>query len=243
MRIPTSLQVDVSTALTTLFGSGHPFRGPDRLPDASLLKKSFRRRSLSAHPDRALALGRKSEALTREFQRLSDAYRLLLPLVGGGPAVHVWQRRAAAQASRPPSAPPDFFWRLKTPPAVPLRFAQYVYYRGLVSYRSLIRVLVRQMRERPRTGEIAVARGALTRPQVNTVLATQARGERFLQTAARLGYLADPEARRILSRQRSLNLPVGEIFVAEGLLTSRTRDALLREFREHNRSCSARAAS
>ena len=59
----------------------------------------------------------------------------------------------------------------------------------------------------------------------------------------RLGFLADSEARQILSRQRSLNLPVGEVFVAEGLLTPRRRDVLLREFREHNRSCAARAVS
>jgi hypothetical protein len=69
------------------------------------LKATYRRRALETHPDRARALGRSERELSREFEAVADAYRLLSTLRAGplprGP-VHGPPPRPAA---RPPTRP------------------------------------------------------------------------------------------------------------------------------------------
>jgi hypothetical protein len=241
MRAPVTPHHEVANALAALFGPAHRFSFPGSLPDHAHLKRTFHRRSLAAHPDRARTLGRRAETLTREFQDLNEAYRLLLPLITASrPGA---ARSARGRTSSRPSQMDDFFWTMKTPPPVPLKFAQYVYYRGRISFQNLIRALVRQMTDRPRVGDLAVDCGLLTRPALNSVLAHRVAGEPFLKAAVRLGCLNNAAARRVLLRQRACNLPIGAVLVREGLLAESVRDSLLTEFLVHNRRYAARAAS
>jgi hypothetical protein len=69
------------------------------------LKATYRRRALETHPDRARALGRSERDLSREFEAVADAYRLLSTLRAGPlprGAVHGPPPRPAA---RPPPRP------------------------------------------------------------------------------------------------------------------------------------------
>jgi hypothetical protein len=95
------------------------------------LKRTYRRRALETHPDRARSLGRAEAELAREFQLLAEAYALLLeaPDPAPQPAAPVEpppRRRERAPAAPPPSPrarerspPPPPRKRERAPPPAP----------------------------------------------------------------------------------------------------------------------------
>jgi len=92
-------QDDVVAAGQVLFGPAFRADGQGWRVD---LKTTYRRRALETHPDRARATGRSENDLTREFRRVSDAYRVLSLLAGGPVPLPGAPEAAAAQPSRPP---------------------------------------------------------------------------------------------------------------------------------------------
>ncbi|MBN2353582.1 MAG: J domain-containing protein [Spirochaetales bacterium] len=218
-------------ALEKIFGPRHGYRFRSRLPGLDELKKAFRLQSLRLHPDRARALGRAEELLTREFQSVNNAYRLLLPIIA-----RQGRRPASAAAPRSPGARRDFYWKLKRLPPIRLRFAQFLYYRGLIGFNTLIRAIVWQTERRPRAGELALERRELTREQINIVLRRKQVREPFLRAAVRLGFLDDAARRRIIDAQKAFGLPIGRFFIEEEILTPERLAALLAECARHNQS-------
>jgi hypothetical protein len=83
------------------------------------LKTTYRRRALETHPDRARATGRSESDLSREFRRVSEAYRVLSQLAGG--PVPPPARGTAAASGPPPCArrPPGPEARGATAPTPP----------------------------------------------------------------------------------------------------------------------------
>jgi hypothetical protein len=221
-------------ALDKIFGPRHGFRFSSRLPGLEELKKAFRAQSLRLHPDRARALGRAENILTREFQEVNDAYRLLLPFIDRNKPRFVFT--APPRPARNAGPGTDFFWKLDRLPPVRLRFAQFLYYKGLVSFRTMIRAIVWQGERRPRAGQLGLERRLLTREQINSVLRRKRIREPFLGAAVRLGYLSEPARRTILAAQRACGLPIGRFFVDEGILTPERLGALLAECARHNQS-------
>jgi hypothetical protein len=227
---------DVTVALDKIFGPRHGFQAQHRLPDLGQLKKAFRRQSLRLHPDRAQTLGVTEALLTEEFKAMHDAYRLLLPFITGPRPRFVFPRTARPERPSPETSSADFFWKVGRLPPIRLRFAQFLYYRGLISFKTMIRAIVWQTRQRPRTGELALKLGALSRESIGIVLKHKKIREPFLSAAVRLGLLNAASKEKILAAQRSFNRPIGAYFIKEGILTPARLDDLLAECERHNQT-------
>jgi hypothetical protein len=89
---------DVARAGRVLFG---PAFAADRGGWREGLRATYRRRAMETHPDRARALGRSERELAREFEAVSNAYRILSTLRGGA-----LPRADAGAPPGPASRPP-----------------------------------------------------------------------------------------------------------------------------------------
>jgi hypothetical protein len=118
------------------------------------LRRAFRRRALELHPDRAAALGREPSELAGEFRDLCAAYSLLDGMAEeDGPG-----------ACRPPPR--------RAPPGIPprsLRFAEYLYYTGRISWADLAEAIAWRRRAGRRIGQWFVQRGLLGAEDVRMV--------------------------------------------------------------------------
>jgi hypothetical protein len=123
------------------------------------LRRAFRRRALELHPDRAAALGREPDDLTDEFRALCTAFELLDALAAAS-------QGAPAADGTPPRAPRRREGGL---PPRPLRFAEYLYYSGRISWSDLAEAIAWQRRAGRRIGHWFVERGLILAGEVRGV--------------------------------------------------------------------------
>jgi hypothetical protein len=121
------------------------------------LRRAFRRRALELHPDRAASLGREPADLTEEFRALCSAYELLVAAAT--------ERGPAEGAAEPP---PRARREGGLPPR-PLRFAEYLYYSGRISWAELAEAIAWQRRAGRRIGHWFVERGLILAAEVRGV--------------------------------------------------------------------------
>jgi hypothetical protein len=128
------------------------------------LRRAFRRRALELHPDRAAALGREPADLTDEFRALCSAYELLEAVAGG-------LEDGAAAEPREPARPRGTARQRRGAglPPRPLRFAEYLYYSGRISWADLAEAIAWQRRAGRRIGHWFVERGLLLADEVRGV--------------------------------------------------------------------------
>lgn len=227
------------------------------------LKAAFRRRVMETHPDRARVLGRPEVQLRREFHAVTEAYRLLgsltepvrsTPSRPTQPTTRPPRRptdSGRGQASRPPPPPPR---RSPPPPPEPeehfhrgpmpqgsLRFAEFLYYSGRISWRTLVESITWQRQQRPSVGRIAVGWGHLTEDEVRDLLESRRReksfGIPFGEHALRRGLLTPFQLLAILGRQRRLQRRIGEFFVERGIIDSEEIYSIRQEVIRHNSRC------
>ncbi len=241
-------RIERATAL--LFGRRRaPLVGSEAWPRE--LKAAFRRRVLETHPDRARVLGRAEADLRREFVSVAEAYRLLGSL--SGPA-HPASPAARAPRSPPPAGRPAD--RSQPPPRRPppraprehfhsgpmpqgrLRFAEFLYYAGRISWRTLVESIAWQRRQRPSIGRIAVGWGHLTEDDVREVLESRRRdgahGVPFGEHALQRGLLTPFQLLALLGRQRRMQRRIGEFFVERGVIGRDEIPAIRLEVARHN---------
>lgn len=127
------------------------------------LRTAFRRRALELHPDRAAALGRDAGTLGEEFRSLCAAFEALEALAGDEP------RGAPPPPQRSGRRP-----RGGLPPR-PLRFAEYLYYAGRISWADLAEAIAWQRHAGRRIGQWFVERGLLGPGEVRGVKEALAR--------------------------------------------------------------------
>jgi len=125
------------------------------------LRRAFRRRALELHPDRAAALGREPADLTEEFRALCSAYELLDGHAGAPP-----QAGAPGEAGQPREARPRREGGL---PPRPLRFAEYLYYSGRISWADLAEAIAWQRRAGRKIGHWFIERGLILEGEVRGV--------------------------------------------------------------------------
>jgi len=235
------------------------------------LRSTYRRRAFETHPDRAGILGREAAELAKEFSELTDAYRLLSGCRRTGrsssaqaarsprsPAARAGQaappRREEPRHSRPPPGPDTGGPRTRPEggpganasrplPRRRLRFAEFLYYSGRVSFAQLVEAIVWQRRQRPPLGRIAVEFGFLEEEEVKEILARRGRERSasvpFGEFAVRAGFLTPFQLLAALGRQRRLQRPIGEFFVERGLIARDEVAAICRQIFTHNSECLA----
>jgi hypothetical protein len=258
---------DVMRAGRVLFG---PRFSAEAAGWRDALRATWRRRAMETHPDRASALGRPEGELAREFEAVADAYRILSSLGAepdaaappGPPSERVPRQAArsrpeAAGGARGSSAVPPRVAPARSGPRAravrpedlpqrKLRFAEYLYYAGRVRWSELADAIAWQRSQRPAVGRIAVELGFLGPDDVGVILERRreagANGVPFGEWAVRLGYLTPFQLLAALGRQFRFQRPIGEFFVARGMLEPDDVEDVRARILQHNARWS-RAAS
>lgn len=232
----------VDTAVTILFGNEQCMQDAAHM-DHELLKKAFREKVKSTHPDRAVLLGRDFAELESEFKRVQEAYEVLLAYNREEKHSHLRreyktaakqkEERAHPERDEKPKSHNDFMCSAPMPQR-PLRFAEYLFYRRLISWKTLIKSIVWQYKMRPRLGELAITLGFLSRADIAKVMANIQFNEKFGDTAQRLSLITTHQLFILLGFQRKYDAPIGRFFREQyGLPVEK----LLEENRAHNMRC------
>ncbi len=221
------------------------------------LKTAFRKKALRTHPDRFASEGEEVQRIYSErFIHVSQAYDTLshyLTLRQQG-----WRWKAAAPsrpepAERKPqparqqaptaSAAPrsrrqeggftGSFWQRSIPRRY-LRFAEFLYFSRVISWKSLVNALVWQRRQRPRIGEIAQKWRWVSGSQVEAAVRDRRQGERIGEVLLRHKLLTPFALGVLLRQQQRIQKPIGLYFVRHGLMSEWEVGRHLHNQRLHN---------
>ena len=101
-----------------------------------------------------------------------------------------------------------------------LMIGQFLYYSGLISWRTLIEAICWQRRQRPKIGQIAIGWGLISSEDVMQILTDRNLNEKFGECARRIGYISNFEQIALVGKQQQLQRPLGEYFVESGILST-----------------------
>jgi len=204
------------------------------------LKSAFRKKALKTHPDRSIVLGCNRDELSRQFQEVSSAYKTLQLFVTqqSRNKPHVREDKASRPSSSGSrcrqTAMKDHFYQGVLPWRV-LRLGEYLYYSGVISWRTLIGAIVWQKRQRPLFGEIARQWRLLSDEDIRFILRTKTRQEMFGECARRHGFLSRFQQLAVTGRQRELQPLFGRHFIENNLMSAFQIETLARRQAQHNR--------
>jgi hypothetical protein len=243
------LQADerVLSALRVVLGGSPASRTyPSRI-DQRTLKTAFRRRAHELHPDKARAVGLPERALAQRFHELKRAYDLLDSMLAAGGAILLDSVRPPMRPTEPARAPApratrrarESIHHLGAIPRRRLRFAQYLYYAGVIDWDMLVAAMRWQRRARPRIGEIAREMRFLSPEDICDILRRKLADERFGEAALRLRHLDRLGLFAVLARQRRFDRPIGRFFVERHVLTPGGLTQQLDRHWLHNLTCAA----
>ncbi|WP_435549328.1 J domain-containing protein [Desulfobacterium sp. N47] len=209
------------------------------------LKTAYRKKALETHPDRYLIVGKMKKELNDQFIEVSLAYETLQkvlnhfkPLANNASNSINKENKTKCSASSDGGKPADHFYRGLLPKRK-LLIGQFLYYSGIVSWKTLIDALTRQKMQRPPVGQIAIKWGILSKNDIHAILKQrsleQKYDKRFVEYACSKGYLTSFQRLALLGKQRSLQRPIGEFFVEKGILMSMDMEILVKKLHLHNR--------
>ena len=209
------------------------------------VKNAYRSRARECHPDCYAGEG-DLLARTELFRKSVEAYELLtcylrdrkLPVARRkapstgyrSPAYHRWPRAQQVK----PRVRDERYYDGPLPP-IELRIGLYLYFRGIISYQSLVRSLVWQRDQRPALGTLACTWGWLTDDLIDYILSACHMPVPFGERAVKLGLITPNQLKVLLFHQRSLQQPIGRYFVQQGLVSEQELLRLLKERQFHNR--------
>lgn len=204
--------------------------GNGRTPSASGAASKPRRASSAA--DHGWSRKKKEEASARSGNTSGQK--------NGG-----WRKASPAQDLKA-------FWQTETFYSGPmpnrrLLFGHYLYYSGLITWRTVIQALVWQRTERPRLGELGRRYGMLTEDEVFIILKNRPAFKPFGETAIDLGLLTASQLNSLMFHQKRLQKKFGEFFIEKRLLRPEQLHRLITKCHLHNSttaaSCSCRKIS
>ena len=184
--------------------------------ELEILKKTYRSRIKDVHPDRAVVVGKSEEELNAEASRVNGAYQNLLNYLN-------------EQNNKR-----DNFYFKAPIPGMKFRFAEFLFYSGIIDWNTLIQAIVWQFCSRPKFGEIALKEKFLTHTEILAVLREKRIKERFGETAVRTRKLNLYQLQTIIRKQRIYNLPIGKYFIEKNILNERQMKDLLFLNQVHN---------
>lgn len=194
------------------------------------LKSAYRKIALATHPDRALTLGKRTSELNTRFAEVSLAYHKLNAAI----------KEEGLLLAAPPPKETGHPWKNNDhyftgkPPKRHLLFGQFLFYSGRVSWKTYIKALLWQRRQRPLIGQLALESGLLTLADIRAILAARRPGEKFGESAVRRGYLKAYNLLALLGKQRRLQTRFGEYFLQKGWFTGRQIEIFLQMQQRHN---------
>ena len=209
--------------------------------EPSGLRSAYRKKALETHPDRAKALGRDEAKMGDHFREVTLAYERLIPIVRNKGAVLLRGQSSVKRNNNKTNARHqarrDFseLFYTKEIPKRELLLGQFLYYSGLISWRTLMRAITWQRRQRPLIGQIALEWEMISHHEIQRILMRRNLKGKFGERAIRLGYLSRFQLMALLGKQRNLQCPIGEFFVNEGILHLQDMEVMAEKQKTHNR--------
>lgn len=244
--LPIISKADIFKAYNLLFGPDAEISaGFLRHLQPSLLKAAYKKKALETHPDRSKALGEVEAEMNGRFIQVTLAYEKLNSVMRGDriPVLTAEignQRRSKNRTGRPnkEKSLSDHFYK-GCPPKYKLLIGQFLYYSGIISWRTLIEAITWQKRQRPPIGQIALKWGILSSYDIKRILTErsmeQSYKKKFGEYAWRRGYITSFELMAILGKQRRLQPPIGQYFIEQGILCVREIENMVEKLWIHNR--------
>nr|WP_320014672.1 hypothetical protein [uncultured Desulfobacter sp.] len=191
-------------------------------------------------------MGKDEKFLNERFQTLTQAYERLLAAIKGDGRVLMQQSKPRPAKRRPryrkspekpdPYSGNDHFYSDKgTVPNRKLLIGQYLYYSGYISWNTLIEIIVRQRRDRPPIGRIAVNWGLIDSDILQYILANRKFNEKFGNYAVRNGYFTQGNLLALLYKQKKLQRPIGQYLLEYGFRPD-VLEQLVKKQKIHNRN-------
>jgi curved DNA-binding protein CbpA len=200
------------------------------------VKAAFRRRAKETHPDLSHIVSSHNQSHNAEhFRRANEAYELLGRFIRNR-RVQVRKEGVVNSGSAKSERSRDDGGALYqgTVPTRPLPLGRFLYYQGVIPYRTLLDAVTWQRRSRATIGSIARQWGWLSPSDVETVLAIR-HGERFGEKAVRSGLLNAFQVKLLLLHQNSQNRRIGHYFVQHNIVSRQQMEMLVREQLMHNK--------
>jgi hypothetical protein len=117
-----------------------------------------------------------------------------------------------------------------------LLLGHYLYYSGLINWRTVVQALIWQRMKRPRLGELGRRYGMLTDEDILTILKKRPPLTPFGETAITLGLLSESQVGSLIFHQKRLQKKFGEFFVEKNILRPEELHRLIIKFQMHNAS-------
>ncbi len=253
------MTMELAQAARALFGTRTNFSHAFFVQHLSTanLKRAFRKKALLTHPDLCSSTaGNSDPATASDFIAVRQAYEKLRDYIGKREkahrnrfrasynrrysrkrqSAHVWQRRTSMRNTR------EARTGYKGPiPNWYMRFGEYLYYSGLISWNTLIQSLVWQRRVRPRFGEIAGRLRLLAEADISRIFKNKKARELFGDAAMRLNLLNQADVEHVMAQQKRFFKPIGEYYVKQKLMTPEQLYHHLAKLRRHNFSTQAQS--
>jgi hypothetical protein len=237
------------------------------------VKAAYHQRAFETHPDRARGMGLDEAVLTERFKAINLAYEHLRSVVTEdgymgadrtadpfGTSSSGWNHSASNM--RPENrkqrsdrkkkqqqggftsdfADDDHYYTGEIP-KVALVLGRFMYYSGMISWKTLLNAIIWHRKNSPPLGRIAQDWGYLTAEEITRILAHKINGEKFGEIATRLGLLTPLQLLAILGKQRNLKQPFGEYFIKNGIYRPVTLEEIVERQKEHNRNIARLRAS
>nr|WP_319490340.1 hypothetical protein [uncultured Desulfobacter sp.] len=214
------------------------------------IKDAYRCQAFKMHPDRAAALGQDEDILNDRFNTLTQAYECLIGAIKGDGRVLMRQSNSRVSRTRPGyrrtaetsgSNPGNdhFYSSNASVPKKKLLIGQYLYYSGYISWKTLIEIIVRQRKDRPPIGQIALDCGLIDSDQLWYILAHRHVNEKFGDCAVRNEYFTQRNLLVLLYKQKKLQHPIGHYLLEYGFGPG-ALDRLVKKQKRHNRNVAFR---
>jgi hypothetical protein len=115
-----------------------------------------------------------------------------------------------------------------------MQFAMYLVDNGILSCEEFFEALKLQLHSRPQLGALAIETRRLSFRQVFSILRTQCDepNSLFGELAVRLGYLTEEDIAQLLAEQAGRAMPLLEVLVENGFLTSELAEQHYAEYRQ-----------
>jgi curved DNA-binding protein CbpA len=206
------------------------------------VRSAYRKRALLVHPDRVTTPDEElKKKYTEAFIEANRAYQQIMSFIEKRDS-HFRSRPPEEKRRRPESVirpsqgnDPEVRYYRGSLPRRPLFFGEFLYYSGLVPWKTLIEAIVWQRRQRPRFGEMARRWFKLSIEEIEWIMAERRPLERIGEAAVRQNFLTRFQANTILYHQRVKQRKIGQYFVEKGYLTDERVKELLIYFERFNR--------
>jgi len=235
--LPAAQEEELFRACRVLFGDGlNLSREFLDYIQWSGVKSAYRRRVHEFHPDKS---GGKSDdfiALQRAYEELGE-FLAARERGRAGKTFAAGKNNGNKRPGRRNGVRGPRHDRGRDNPRLPRRpllLGHYLYYSGLIDWRTIVRALVWQRSNRPRLGEIAREAGMLSAEQVRTILSRRRTLEPFGAAAVKLGLLDRGQVDELLRRQRLRQRRFGEYFVEKGIFSREEMFRLVIGLERHN---------